>query len=276
MFAEDFLFHHHRASDFGFMICSFDGDSGTVSGGEIEYHVVKTPDRDKFTFYNSQFNTALVWNFSICKDPFKNDNLYFDQYEESQVAKWLLKTDGYHWFQFDQDGYEDIFYRVYINMVPHQISGRTVGFDLTVTSDCAYGFTDIITKKATINSSTPLKLNIHSDINTYILPYIKINGVGDFYLSNDSDLSQNQLNGKETHLMNVKNITVMDSENDMIGIWDSEKEIITDFHSPNDFNWYFLRLVNGVNIITTNFQNGIGENGIEIEIKYREPRRVIV
>ena len=138
MFATDFLFDQHYASDFGLMICSFDQSPETASGGEIEYNTVKTPGRDRFSFYGAQRNTAIEWHFSICKNPDQNQTSYFTQYEESRIAKWLLQTDGYKLFHFCQEGYEDIFYHACINMTPHQFLGQTVGFDLTVTSDCAY------------------------------------------------------------------------------------------------------------------------------------------
>lgn len=258
MFATDFLFDNQRASDFGCIICSFDGGAETASGGEIEYNVVKPPNQDKHTFYGAQFDSVITWSFSICKNPCKNDNLHFDQYEESMIAKWLIRTDGYKQFQFNQDGYEDIFYNVYVNMSPRQIAGRTIGFDLEVTSDCAYGFSDIITRKADINFSTPLTLNVHSDVYTYLLPYVRINGTGNFNIRNDNDKLQ-----KETTL---KNISLSQEI-----IMDSDTDEVSGLASPNDFNWHFLRLVDGINTITTD-----SETDIKIEIQYREPRRIIV
>lgn len=255
MFATDFLFDSQRLSDFGCMICSFDGDFSSAEGSEIEYNVVQSPNSDKHTFYGAKWGSQIVWNFSICKNPCVDSDMYFSQYEESQLAKWLLKTDGYKYFQFDQEGYEDIYYKVYINMLPHQVAGRTVGFDLTVTSDCAYGYTDLILKKATINSSTPLRININNDITTVVYPFITINGNGSFYLRNDSDTIN-----KKTELNNVSTAITIDSENEII-----------QGATPNDFNWHFLRLVDGNNIITTN-----SESDIKLEIKYREARRIIV
>lgn len=275
MFATDFLFDNQRASDFGCIICSFDGGAETASGGEIEYNVVKTPNRDKYTFYGAQFDSVITWTFSICKNPCKNDTLYFDQYEESMITKWLLKTDGYKSFQFNHEGYEDIFYNVYINLSPHQIAGKTVGFDLEVTSDCAYGFSDVITRKATINNFAPLILNIHSDINTYILPYVKVNGTGNAYISNDNDELQNADLDKATEIKNMAENEswnfIMDSDTDMITVIDSDTGQTTALSDPNKFNWYFLRLVDGINTITTK-----SKSDIDIEIQYREPRRVIV
>lgn len=257
MYATDFLFDGQRASDLGLMICSFNGDFETATGGEIEYNVVKTPNRDNFTFYGSQLNSVITWNFSICKNPCKNDNMYFDQYEESMIAKWLVKTDGYRWIQFEQEGYEDIFYNVCISMTPHQVAGRTVGFDLVATSDCAYGFTDVIKKEQIrMDSNTCFQFNVHSDINTYILPIIKIyrdsGMIGDFELNNQNDT------------MIFKDI----KENLTINC---DIETVEDLTKPDDFNWCFLKLTDGMNVITTKSDVGFG-----IEIFYREPRYVRV
>ena len=255
MFATDFLFDSQRLSDFGCMICSFDGDFASAEGSEIEYNVVQSPNKDKFTFYGAKWSSQITWTFSICKNPCVDDDVYFSQYEESQLAKWLLKTNGYKYFQFDQEGYEDIYYKAYVHMMPHQVGGRTIGFDLTVTSDCAYGYTDLMIKKATINSSTPLRINVNNDITVDVLPFITINGNGNFYLRNESDTMN-----KITEFKNVSATITMDSENDIIqGVL------------PNDFNWHFLRLVDGNNIITTN-----SVSDIKLEIKYREARRILV
>lgn len=267
MFATDFIFDNKRASDFGLMIGSFNGGIETASGGEIEFSVIKAPNQDKYDFYGAAISSVLTWNFSLLKNPCTNntDDMYFTQYEERQLAKWLLKQDGYRYFRFEQEGYEDIFYRVQINMLPHQICGRTAGFNLTVTSDCGYGYSQEFTHNFTLNKENPISLTTNSDTNSYILPYITLIGNGSFYISNDSDLSQRYSNtesdDKSTRLQNVTNTITMDSERD----------IITGISSPNDFSWYFLRLVNGVNNITTD-----SVNDIKLKIAYREPRRVIV
>lgn len=266
MFATDFLFDGQHASDLGFIICNF-GEVESASGGEIEYTILKTPDKDKYTFYGSQFNSVITWKFSICKDPCKNKNMYFDQYEESMVAKWLLKTDGYRYLQFNQEGYEDIFYKVYFNISQHQINGKTIGFDLTATSNCAYGFTDIITiEKRRLDSSNFLKFNVHNDVNTYIYPIIKINRgytmIGDFSIANYGDLSlTNPILEKSIQFKNIEGNIIIDSD----------IESIEGLKTPNDFNWIFMKLRDGMNIITTDSEIGFG-----IEIQYREIRYIKV
>lgn len=261
MFATDYLFDLQRLSDFGCMICSFDGDLDTASGGDIEFNVVKAPNRDRYTFYGSQMESVLTWNFSICKNPClynEYSELFFDQYEESMISNWMLKRDGYHWLQFDQEGYEDISYNVQVtSMTPHQIDGKTIGFDLSVVSDCGYGFTNEIVKKFTINSSNSYTLTLHTDMTEYVLPYIVIDGNGKFKINNENDTLQSA-----TQFKNINDQIVMDSDNNIItGINDFDE----------DFNWYFLRLVNGDNKLTTD-----SSSDIEIEIIYREARRVIV
>ena len=271
MFATDFLFDRQHASDFGLMICSFDGSPEAASGGEIEYDVIQTPGRDRFTFYGIQSNPVIEWHFSICKDPDQNTDLYFTQYEESRIAKWLLQRDGYRLFQFCQEGYEDIFYYAFINMQPHQILGQTAGFDLTVTSDCAYGFTGILRQKATLSaSSRPLEFRLQSDVNTYILPRITIKCTGNFIIRNENDP-----NHPETEFKNLEAGRtwefIMDTDADTVFLKDGENFVpITD---PSMFNWHFLRLKDGTNRIIAQAEPGII---IETEIQYREPRRVIL
>lgn len=177
MIATDFIFDGKRASDYGLMLVSINSNNDSVaSGGDMEYSVAKTPNSDRFTFYGSQFNNVLTWNISVVKDPCKCETPTITACEESEIAKWLIKTDGYRWFQFYQEGHENIYYKVYINMTPNQIAGSTIGFDLTVTSDCAYGFSNLITKQATINASTPYQFYVDNNINNYILPKVTIQG----------------------------------------------------------------------------------------------------
>ena len=256
MYATDFLFDTNKLSDFNCIICSFNGEIATATGGEIEFNSVKSPNKDRYNFYGAQFNNVLTWNFSICKNPCNSDDMYFDQYEESKLAEWLLRTDGYKWLQFDQEGWEDICYSVKFDMIPHQVGGETVGFDLTATSDCGYGFSQEQKKKFILNSSTPYNLYITNDMNMVSYPHLSITGSGYFYISNDCDS-----NNKYSEFSNITGTITMNSKD----------EIILNVPTPNDFNWYFLRLVNGTNIITTN-----SKIDLKIEMTYREIRRVIV
>ena len=174
-------------------------------------------------------------------------------------------------------------------MTPHQILGQTVGFDLTVTSDCAYGFTGIITQKAILNKSAPsLEFHIQSDVNTCILPRIRIKSTGNFHISNVNDFGH-----PETIFKNLPADQslefIMNSDTDTIFI--QKAGVTAPLPDPNMFNWHFLRLVDGKNQImihteaddtkteAANEEADIAEVNnieIEIEIQYREPRRIII
>lgn len=56
------------------------------------------------------------------------------------LRRWLIRKDGYHWIHFLQRDFEDIFYKVTIHLNPFYVSGRLIGYEATVTSNCEYGF----------------------------------------------------------------------------------------------------------------------------------------
>lgn len=265
MIATDFEFNNQKASDYDLIICSFDGEIQTATGGEIEFNTVKAPDSDKFTFYGAQYSSVLEWRFSIIKKPcvYSNDP-YFSTFEERQIFKWLGKRDGYHYLRFLQDDVEeDIYYNVKISVSPHQIYGKTVGYDLVVTSDSTFGYSSLIIKRATINKEKPLNLYIDNDTNNYLLPEIYITGLGDFYISNENDPERNITKGKMTKFVDIKSTDKI--------YMNSEHGIVLGILTEKFVSWNFLRLLDGKNIIVTD-----SENNITLEFRYREVRRVVI
>lgn len=263
MYATDFFYNGHYASEFGLLICSYGGGNEDVAdGGDIEFSTIKAPNNDSYNYFGGSFNEVLEWKFGVMKNTCKNNDLYFNQREESTVAKWLLQKKNYKWFQFDQEGYEDVYYKVLINAKPHQIGGKTVGFDITVTSNCGYGWSKEIEKKGTLTKNSPIKLELDNDLSdVYTLPEImlipKKNSVS-LDLKNNADDTQPATKIK----ISSERTVVMDSVNDIIkGIDDYDK----------DFNWYFIKLKDGTNIISTT-----SDVEVDYEIRYRETRRVIV
>lgn len=246
MYATDFIFDGVNLSSKGYMICSFDGDS-IVAGGEIEPIVKKTPATDEYTYYAAEINNVLTWELGICKLPCGTEAFEpLNQYEESELAKFLLKTDGYRWIQFVQpDDYPDIFYKVYINMTPYQIGGQTFGFNLTITSNCGYGFSHEYTATLT-DDNQPLTINVNNDLNRYIYPTVSFETNADeCWIYNENDLEQNLDNGRECHFYNLgDNVDVLKEIN-----MDSGNDLVQGLENPNQFNFRYLRLVNGENNI---------------------------
>lgn len=257
MYATDFVFDGVNLSSKGYMICTFDGDS-IVSGGEIEPIVKKAPSADEYTYYTAQINNVLTWELGICKLPCGTEAFEpLNQYEESELAQFLLKTDGYRWLQFVQpDDYPDVFYKVYINMTPYQIGGQTFGYNLTITSNCGYGFSHEYTATLT-DDNQPLTINVNNDLNRYIYPTVSFETNADeCWIYNENDLEQNLDNGKESHFYNLgDNVDVL-KEISM----DSTNDVINGIETPDQFNWNFLRLVNG--------ENNIYADGILADVHY--------
>lgn len=256
----DFVFDGQRASDYGLVLCVFDGEYQPASGGEAEFETVKPPNNDNFVFYGSQYDSPLEWNISVMKNKCYAKSLTFSIEEERMVRKWLERRDGYYWFRFCQeDDSDNILYKAQIKVASHVISGKTMGFDLTITANSAFGYTELQKRKLSINNTSPATLYIDTDTNKYILPLINIEGTGNFYISNDNDPVRNYASGKTASFSNVTGKIIMDSEN-----------MVLDGLSLDNFSGYFLRLVDGKNVIRTN-----SPYNISLEIYYREARRVI-
>lgn len=270
MFTTDFVFDGKRASDMGFVLCSFDGEREPATGGEVEFEVVKPPDNDKFEFYGAQYTSPLEWNISIMKDICRyKEDLYFTNEEERMVYKWLQRRDGYHWFCFcKQDEDAEVVFNVKINVLPHCIGGRTIGFDLTVTTDSAFGYTPLQKKVGSVSKSSPFILYVDTDTKGYILPEINIIGSGKFYISNDSDPVRNYANGKAAEFGTEK---TSDQQSVSGTIYMNSEYGILEGTALSNFNCRFLRLVDGKNVFTTN-----STNAIKLEIFYREVRRIAV
>ena len=265
MNATDMWFDGYFASDFGLMLGSIDGNNEVASGGDLEYSVAKVPNDDKYRYYTGQFTEVLVWNVTLIKDTCSNDNITFSYEEERRISKWLVSKGGYKWLQFIQEGYEDLFYCVKINVKPNQLDGNTVGFDLTITSNCGYGFSSIITQEIQISSGLGNSKSIYVDndiSDSYVKPKVTITGgSGDFYIFNNNDLEQRL----PPSISDFKNIT-----SGTTVIMDSDNEIITGVASDN-FSYYFIRLLDGENMIITN-----STNTLTLKFEYREARKVIV
>lgn len=228
MIAMDFCFDGLYLSDFGCIIVNFNNDNRETSGGNTEYDSVKAPGRDKFRFYGSQYNEPLSTTISIMKNPCLSDSIEdmnFNHNEERKITKWLKKTDGYKCFKYAQGneniqnpyfsvamGKEigsdsDIWYQVKIDVVPHRLYDDLIGFDLTITSNCAYGFTDTITKQATINSTTPFSFEVDTDADEYIYPekfeMSNIHTIGSFNIENKFDKERSINNNMATSFSEI-------------------------------------------------------------------------
>ena len=88
----DFEYDGMLASDYGFMVCSFDdGGTDTIEyGSSINFDTISMRNGKKFSLINSGYDNAADFTFQICKDPsvFNDSEMYFTIEEQQKY------TDG--------------------------------------------------------------------------------------------------------------------------------------------------------------------------------------
>ena len=222
----DFVFDGESLSEHGFIIGFFDSEMNW-SGGSVNFNVSKTPGSDKQHYYSSSFEEPLVATISICKNPCHDRNgLVITQEEQANIMRWLVRTDGYHWLQFNTEEYEDVWYNCYINATPHIIKGDLVGFDLTITTDSPYGYSKLF-KKQWDTSEPEFSFKNYSNKPGIIYPRCTItpSSIGKISFSSGNDDSM-----VHTVLNNTKGLDKI--------ILDGDIDEFTNI-SPNDFNFVF-------------------------------------
>lgn len=265
MYCYDFNFNGEKLSNHGFIICTFDGES-SWDGADITFTTVQPPSFDKYDYYTYSYESPLSCKFQIGKNDCENTNqedLYVTQDDYSDIMRWLQRPDGYYWFNFEQEGWEDVYYLVQINVQPIQLNGRTIGFELTLNMNAPYGYSQLMKKSFTLTKGDTFDFKVYSDMIGVIYPKTTItaNASGSINLKTGC----NEYN-KTTIINNVAkgDIIVLDENNDYY----------SGILNPNNFNFEFPILANSYDNITTFFTN----NGIscKINIEYRHIRRVTV
>lgn len=265
MYCTDFVFNGERLSDHNLMICNFDGSEPTQNGGDVTFITVKPPYSDKYTYYTYSYETPISLTFSICKNPCKSradEDLYFDQDDQSYLKRWLQRTDGYFWLAFDQEGFEDVMFHAKFNLQPHFICGRVAGYDVTVDTDAPYGYSQLQFKTFSLSTGETFSVEDYSDKTGAIYPKIIITPKANGTVSIESGCNKY----KETTIISnaMKDIKItLDKENDFI-------DGLTNL---NNFNFVYPIIANEYNDITSTFKN-IGDVDCTLYIEYRHIRRV--
>ncbi len=268
MVCQDFIYDEERLSDYGFIICSFGGSDSSWSGGDINFTTIKAPDSDIHTFYTSSTDEPLSCTFSICKNPCGHSNFMTVTREEySSISRWLKRSDGFHWLQFDNEWYEDIYFNSKFNVQPHQVGNETIGFDLTINTDSPYAYGKYQEKDFSLTKDIDFSFKNYSDKTGNIYPVVTItpqaDGKIDLLTGVESRPFQRTLINNE--VKRGKTI-ILDGNNDYINGIDN----------PNNFNFEFPVISNTYNDRVTYFKLNTGSVDCDIKIEYRLIRMVVV
>lgn len=188
------------------------------------------------------------------------------QQEYSALSRFLKRRDGYHWLQFDQYGYEDVYFNVKFDLEPKQIYGDTIGFTLKMDTDSPYGYSREIVKKFSLSASNSYyKIVNNNDSVGKLYPFTTITPYDNGNIIFTSGINDDKVT---TQINNViKNQKI---------ILDGDHDYFEGISNPNDFNYQFPILDNKYDDKNTFFYYVTNSVGFDIELQYRYTRMVIV
>lgn len=243
MKALDFFFDDRYLSEMGYVVCSLDNQENIkkTSVSKIEYTTVKTPNRSIWNKANSTDTEPLTTTIQIlklsCDDPTPQE---LTSTEIAEMTRWLCRSDKYCRFSFLQDGYEEIYYNVKIDLDKIDVYGITCGFELIITADRPYGLTDEIISSINVTPTSPYIIYDTSDVIGYTYPDLFIivcEEAGNLTLTNSID-------NRQTIIKNCTNGEVIELNGKTMQITSSDLQ----HNISDDFNYNFPRIGNTKNI----------------------------
>ena len=265
MYSTSFFYAGIELVDFGFIICSFDGSSGstTVSAGsKITFNTVPVDKGRKYSLTGTQYDECIQSTFSIAKNPCKNlsnEEMRITNDEYRDIMRWLNRREFLKFQIFDEsDNTRDAcYFNASFNVEKVLIGGQLYGLTLTMTTDKPFGYGEeqIFTFNITNTSNSYVLYDVSDEIGqTYPNITITCNESGNLILTNET----------EDCVMVINNC----SKGEVITI-NGEVQIITSSSSSHaiydDFNFEFFKIGNTYdnreNIITSTLP-------CTLEIKY--------
>lgn len=97
MYCTDFEYDGKRLSEYGMMICSFNGSEdleAVSSGADISFQQLRSGTSDNFNLYSSVYESPYTITFQICKNPcLSNEHMDIHPEEISAIQKWLCRKN---------------------------------------------------------------------------------------------------------------------------------------------------------------------------------------
>lgn len=268
MYAANFEFDGKTLSDFGMMICSFEGKSGieTVSSGsDITFNQIQTTGSNRFNLYSSAYPSAYTTTFQICRHPDiikSQEEAYLSTELVSMLQRWLCRKE-YHKFKLLQENYEYLYWNATFSAKQINSAHGIVGMELTLYTDAPFAYSEEITAEYHCLAETSFDLYDASDEIGFIHPNMEITFLSDgetFTLKNSMDYK----------ILKIKHCSAdekiyIDGKNQIISTSVPSHNIV------NDFNYFFPKIVNTY----SNNQNTFTPNmDCNIKISYSPIKKI--
>ena len=195
MYAIDFEYDGQLLSDYGCMVCDFDGSSGAVfanAGSSITFNKISRNFGRTNSLSGIQYDECVTATFDICKSPELaiDDNYYLTSDECRDIMRWLNRG-SFHKFRivYDNEDIDDFYYNASFNIEKIKIGERVCGLRLTMETDKPYAYGIEVKKtfsvsESNIQSNYSIK-NLSDDISdTYPSIHILCNASGDLEIAN--------------------------------------------------------------------------------------------
>lgn len=261
MYALDFEYDGRCLSDYGFIICDFDGSSGAnivSAGSTITFNTVSHNQGKIHSLTSTQFDERIQATFDICKDPDQFDDTSISDDEYRLLTRWLNRREFLRFRVINEDPrFTTRYYNGSFNISKIKIREILYGLRLTLETDkpFAYGVEQAFYWDITNIYEQNVINDLSDDVGSV---YAKVKVV----CLEDGDLTlTNSFENRKTIIRNCTSgeVITLDGNTHIITTTDSTHDIC------NDFNYNFFRIGNTSdsrkNTITTSLK-------CTLEIKY--------
>ena len=150
------MYDGRALSDFGFIICSFEGSSGAAkadTGSEITFTTSPINDGKRVITGGTKYGKCLSTTFQICKDPeaFRESEMEIGSEEFRALSRWLNRRQ-FLWFKASdwcEPEKARPWVRASFTLSRIDVGGTTVGIELSMKTDSPFCYGDEIVKEFT-------------------------------------------------------------------------------------------------------------------------------
>ena len=194
MYAYDFEYDGRMLSDFGFIIASFDKQSGvstTDAGSEITFITSPIQAGKRFVLGGSKYDDCLETTFQICKNPaLFDDDMEITVDEFRALSRWLNRRE-FLWFHasdwVDPEKARS-WVRASFSLTRIDVGGVTYGIELKMHTDSPFCYGREIVEELSFTSGSLSKVLVdENDEIGEMFPQVSIicGSAGTLTLSND-------------------------------------------------------------------------------------------
>lgn len=147
MYALDFEYDGHYLSDYGFIICDFDGSTGVQTasaGSNLTFNVASRRSGKKYGLIGTKYEERIQSVFHICKDPEKYDDMRISNADYRDLMRWLNRREFLKFKVIyphkDDPSKVDCYFNASFNVGKITIGEILYGLELTMETDSPFGY----------------------------------------------------------------------------------------------------------------------------------------